>query len=257
MGSIKLHMEPITRTIKNVTQTISQINANFVQSILTLVTICCNSTKARYTGEERPRVKVTQRDIELSFLYDTGAQRSCMPFKAFKRIYGTAQPKKIDAKLNIRDAGGNDLGYQGTYLLPMQLMGKKIMHDIVVLEHLQDNIIGIDCINKHFLGYSAYKQSPVWETPPIDSGNLSTSERVYLDALSSKIVKIKCRDESGKAFGQNSTMIATIETPHTLITGPPGLIKVNREGSTVTILQNCGPYGIWIVKDFSGEFQLD
>ena len=44
-------------------------------------------------------------------------------------------------------------------------------------------------------------------------------------------------------------MIATIETPHTLITGPPGLIKVNREGSTVTILQNCGPYGIWIEKD--------
>ena len=34
----------------------------------------------------------------------------------------------------------------------MQLMGKKIMHDIVVLEHLQDNIIGINCINKHFLG---------------------------------------------------------------------------------------------------------
>ena len=65
MGSIKLHMEPITRTINNVTQTISKIIANFVQSILTLVTICCNSTKAKYTGEERPRVKVTQRDIEL------------------------------------------------------------------------------------------------------------------------------------------------------------------------------------------------
>ena len=52
----------------------------------------------------------------------------------------------------------------------MQLMGKRIKHDIVVLEHLQDNIIKIDCINKHFLGYSEYKQSPVWETPPIDSG---------------------------------------------------------------------------------------
>ena len=41
---------------------------------------------------------------------------------------------------------------------------------------------GIDCINKHFLGYSAYKQSPVWETPPIDSGKLKTTERVYLEA---------------------------------------------------------------------------
>ena len=69
-----------------------------------------------------------------------------MPFKAFKRIYGTTQPKKIYTILNIRDAGGNDLGYQGMYLLLMQLMGKKIMHNIVVLEHLQGNIIGINCI---------------------------------------------------------------------------------------------------------------
>ena len=122
MGYIKLHMEPIKRTIiKNVTQTILQINANFVQSILTLVTICCNSTKARYNGEEQPIVKVTQRDIIISL------QRSCLPFKAFKRIYGTTQPKKIDTKLNIRDSGGNALRYRGTYLLPMQLMGKKIM----------------------------------------------------------------------------------------------------------------------------------
>ena len=121
MGSIKLNMEPIMNTMSNVTQKISQINATFIQSILTLVTICCNSTKAKYTGEERPRVKVTQRDIELSFLYDTGAQRSCMPFKAFKRIYGSTNVKKVNANLNIKDAGGNDLGYKGTYLLPMQL----------------------------------------------------------------------------------------------------------------------------------------
>ena len=109
------------------------------------------------------------------------------------------------------------------------------MHYIVVLEHLQDNLIGIDCINKHFLGYSAYKQSPVWETPPIDSGKLRTTERVYLDALSSRIVKIKCQDEEGRMFGQNTTMISTIETPHTLITGPPGLIKINKDGSATEL----------------------
>ena len=96
---------------------ILQINANFDQSILFLVTMCCNSTKARYTGEKRPRVKVTPTDIELSFLYNTGAQRSCMPVKAFQRIYGLTNVKKIDAKLNLRDIGGNDFGYQGTYLL--------------------------------------------------------------------------------------------------------------------------------------------
>ena len=137
------------------------------------------------------------------------------------------------------NAGGINLGYQGTYLLPMQLMGKRIMHNIV--ENLQDNIFGIGCTNKHFLGYSAYKQSLVWETPPISSGKLKTTERVYLDALSSKIVKIECQNEEGKAFGLNSTMKATIDAPHTLVRGLPSLIKLNRDWLALPVLQNCGP----------------
>jgi hypothetical protein len=82
---------------------------------MTLFTLVCNSTTSRYEGDNRPRVKVTQEDIEQSFLYNTGAQRSCMPFKAFKRIYGTVKPKqKPEPDLNIKDAGRNDLGYKGT-----------------------------------------------------------------------------------------------------------------------------------------------
>ena len=50
-------------------------------------------------------------------------------------------------------------------------------------------------------------------------------------------------------FGQNTTMISTIETPHTLITGPPGLIKINKDGTAMAVLQNCGPFGIWIERD--------
>jgi hypothetical protein len=38
-----------------------------------------------------------------------------MPFKAFKRIYGTSKLKKLPKnRLKIKDAGGNDLGYKGT-----------------------------------------------------------------------------------------------------------------------------------------------
>ena len=84
-------------------------------------------------------------------------------------------------------------------------------------------------------------KSPVWETPPFDSGRLKTTERVYLDTLSSKIVN--------QMSGQNTTMISTIETPHTLITGPPGLVKVNKEGVSMALLQNCGPFRIWIERD--------
>ena len=70
MGSIKLHMEPIVNTIKDKS---SEIKNKF-QNIMTLVTLLCNSKMAKYEGDNRPRIKVTQNDIEQSFLYDTGAQ---------------------------------------------------------------------------------------------------------------------------------------------------------------------------------------
>ena len=44
-------------------------------------------------------------------------------------------------------------------------------------------------------------------------------------------------------------MISTIDTPLTLVTDPPGLIKVNKEGGAFTVLQNCGPFDIWIERD--------
>jgi hypothetical protein len=64
-----------------------------------------------------------------------------MPFKAFKRIYGSSKLKKVpEIGLKIKDAGGNDLGYKGAFLVPMQILGRKIMHNLVILENVQDHI---------------------------------------------------------------------------------------------------------------------
>jgi hypothetical protein len=65
---------------------------------MTLITLVCNSTTSRYEGDKRPRVRVTKNDIKQSFLYDTQAQRSCMPFKAFERIYRLDKLKKLPEK---------------------------------------------------------------------------------------------------------------------------------------------------------------
>jgi hypothetical protein len=52
-----------------------------------------------------------------------------MPFKAFKRIYSPTKLKKLPEKdLHIKDAGGKDLGYKGTYLVLIQILGRKVMH---------------------------------------------------------------------------------------------------------------------------------
>jgi hypothetical protein len=65
-----------------------------------------------------------------------------MPFKAFKRIYNIAKPIKLpERELHIRDAGGKDLGYKGTYLVLMQILYRKVMHDLVVLDQVQDHIL--------------------------------------------------------------------------------------------------------------------
>ncbi len=50
-------------------------------------------------------------------------------------------------------------------------------------------------------------------------------------------------------IGQSNTMVATISTPHSLITGPPGLIKFNKEGVAYVVVQNCSPYTIWIERN--------
>jgi hypothetical protein len=48
--------------------------------------------------DEKPTVRVTQNYMEQSFLCDKGTQRSCMPFKAFKRIDGPAKVNKLSEK---------------------------------------------------------------------------------------------------------------------------------------------------------------
>ena len=94
--------------------------------------------------------------------------------------------KKLPEKeLHIRDAGGNDLGYKGTFLVPMQLLGRKVMHNLVDMEHVQDNILGIDFIRQHTLSYNSLTDKCFWEMPPIDSVQLRAAERTHIDALCS------------------------------------------------------------------------
>ncbi len=68
----------------------------------------------------------------------------------------------------------NDLGYKGTYMVPMQILGRKIMHELVILEHVQDNILGIDFIKQHAMSYNSLNQKCFWETPQL--GNRQQSQ---------------------------------------------------------------------------------
>jgi hypothetical protein len=61
--------------------------SNF-NNIINFITLVCNYNTVNYEGDDQPRVRVTKNDNEQTFLYDTGAQQTYLPFKAFKMIYG-------------------------------------------------------------------------------------------------------------------------------------------------------------------------
>ena len=251
MGLVVLQAGPINRAFTQCVSNVSQIKAKITNSMFTLITLLCNTTFASVSNSVRPRVKVSQRNIEDSFLYDTGAQRPCMPFKAFKRIYGpdSLKKKQIHENLNIKDAGGNDLGYKGTFMVEMEIFGRQVEHDLVVLEHVQDYILGSDFIHKHLLTYDPSVRDFEWKLPPTNTGTLIAAEHTKISALSSKIIKLKCYDAKQVRMGHNTEMVCQIDTGHTLLTGPPGMIKFDREGNAYTVIQNCGPFAMEISRN--------
>jgi hypothetical protein len=57
MGSIKLHIEPTVKTVKQIVSKIAQINNFTFNKIMTLITLVCNSTTSKYKGDDKPRVR--------------------------------------------------------------------------------------------------------------------------------------------------------------------------------------------------------
>jgi hypothetical protein len=61
-------------------------------------------------------------------------------------------------------------------------------------------------------------------------------------------------NDDNQKIGLNNTIIATILSPHSLITGPPGLNKFEMEVVENAVVQNCSPYAIWIDRNDSMGF---
>jgi hypothetical protein len=64
MGLVKLHMEHIVNTARQISSKCCEINNSTFNNVMTLIMLMCNSTTSRYEGDERPRVRVTKDDIE-------------------------------------------------------------------------------------------------------------------------------------------------------------------------------------------------
>ncbi len=111
-------------------------------------------------------------------------------------------------------------------------------------------------IREHSLSYNSFSHKCFWKTPSSDSGKLRAAERTHIDILSSINTKLKCVNNSNVSIGINNQMIATIDTPHSLITGPPDIIKFGKEGIAYTVIQNCASYSLWIERNDPLGFEV-
>jgi len=108
------------------------------------------------TNGKRRYVKAKVNGYGRNFLYDTGASRTWMTMNTFRNALPKGTPTKIRTNSisdDFYDAGGKSLGCIGVFEMDFEVFGRRIKHPVRVLQHLTEDIIGIDFINTHHLWY--------------------------------------------------------------------------------------------------------
>jgi len=111
---------------------------------------------------QQPYVKAKVNGYGRNLLYDTGASRTCMTMNTFWNVFPNGTPRKSRTNSisdELYDAEGKSLGCNGVYEMDFEVYGRKIKHPVRVLQHVTEDIIGIDFINTHHLWYDpVYKE---------------------------------------------------------------------------------------------------
>ena len=83
------------------------------------------------TAANRPRVRVQIGDTTMSWLYDTGAAKSCISTEQFHSLFPNGYenfPASKHALAGLKDAGRNSLNLYGIIPLNLTILGKTIKH---------------------------------------------------------------------------------------------------------------------------------
>ena len=196
---------------------------------------------------QRPYVKVNLNGHTRNFLYDTGASRTCMRLDTFNKLYPSGHPRQLFTNAispDLLDAGGNSLGLCGVFWVPMTIMGRKFYHEVRVLKHLTEDIIGIDLIHKQHLFYDPIKREVFFSNDHSNSV-ISIMSEVHMPALSKKIIKVNYHGKPNR----NQVHVATIYSEESkLIQGGPALVEIDDKQTCCIEIANCAPYDMYLPR---------
>jgi hypothetical protein len=92
-----------------------------------------------------------------------------MTMNTFRNAFPNGTPRTNSISDELYDAGGKSLGCIGVFEMDFEVFGRRIKHPVRVLQHLTEDIIGIDFINTHHLWYD-----------PVHKEVFSTKQRIQL-----------------------------------------------------------------------------
>ncbi len=123
-------------------------------------------------------------------------------------------------------------------------MGRTFMHEVRVLKHVTEDIIGIDLIHKQRLFYDPV-QRDVFFSKSNSNCAISMTTQTFMPALTKKIVKVNYHGEPD----QNKLHVATIYSDESkLIQGGPALLNVGETRQCYIEIANCAPFDIYLSR---------
>jgi hypothetical protein len=146
-----------------------------------------------------------------------------MTMNTFRNAFPNGTPRKLRTNSisdELYDAGGKSLGCIGVFEMDFEVFGRKIKHPVRVLQHVTEDIIGIDFINMHHLWYDPVHRE-VFFNKTKNTATLSIMSETHLPCLSKVILKVRYNGDIQKGRAN----IATIKSDQScLITGGPALV---------------------------------
>ena len=106
----------------------------------------------------RPRLDITVNGQTKSWLYITGASRTCISLTECNELYLQNSQRTIKSQHcndNLHGTSGTSLGLHGIFYLPLKIMNRTILHEVYVCKQVTDRIMGIDFNKKYHLQFDA------------------------------------------------------------------------------------------------------
>ena len=195
----------------------------------------------------RPFVDVSLNGRATKALYDSGADISCISDEEFRKIPIERRPGRQGGSNPLRyiGAGGQPLDVRGTYILPIQILGRQVQYPFRVIRGLHEKVIlGADFINEQLLGYDPCRREVRWTGGGEDNSDLRVNAAITVPEFSSRAVQLRTGLE------KRQHVVAGIfreDCPH--LAGGPGLVQTNKEGKCLVELLNTGSEPIFLERN--------